>query len=78
MTAPAPLLTIAAAQIECCPGDVERNMVLHRDAIQTAREHDVDLLVFPELSLTDYQSDPDVAALRTARRCRSRLATGRQ
>jgi predicted amidohydrolase len=56
-------LKVAAAQIECRPGDVSANLGLHLAAIDKARSRGVDLLVFPELSLTDYLTDPDVLTL---------------
>ena len=61
-----PRLTIAAAQIECRPGDIRSNLALHRDAIAEARPRGIDVLVFPELSLTDYLTNPDVLALAMA------------
>jgi predicted amidohydrolase len=54
---------VAAAQIECRPGDVAANLALHREAIGEAQAQGVDLLVFPELSLTDYLPQPDVRGL---------------
>jgi predicted amidohydrolase len=62
-----PRLTLAAAQIECRPGDVQANLAAHLTAIETAWLRGVDLLVFPELSLTDYLAAPDCAALAMAR-----------
>lgn len=56
-------LTIAAAQIECRPGDIEANLALHLEMIGAARRRGVDLLLFPELSLCDYVSVPDLAAV---------------
>jgi predicted amidohydrolase len=56
-------LTVAAAQIECRPGDVPANLALHLTAIREARARGADLLVFPELSLTDYLPRPDLARL---------------
>lgn len=56
-------LKVAAAQIECRPGDVPANLAAHLTMIEQARRLGVDLLVFPELSLTDYLSAPDCAAL---------------
>jgi N-carbamoylputrescine amidase len=47
-------LRIAAAQIETTLGDVAANLHLHRDWIARAREAAVDVLLFPELSLTGY------------------------
>ena len=60
-------ITIAAAQIESVAGDIAANAERHVEAIAAAQSSGVDLLVFPELSLTDYLSEPDVATLaRTA------------
>ena len=60
-------LTVAAAQIACRPGDVQANLAGHLDMIEMARRRGVDLLVFPELSLTDYLAAPDCAALAMGR-----------
>lgn len=49
------VLRIGLAQIDCRLGDVERNAARHLDWIERAREAGVDLLVFPELSLTGYR-----------------------
>jgi predicted amidohydrolase len=56
-------LKVAAAQIECRPGDISANLGLHLAAIDEARGLGVDVLVFPELSLTDYLTAPDVPTL---------------
>jgi predicted amidohydrolase len=56
-------LKVAAAQIECRPGEVSANLGLHLAAIAEARGLGVDVLVFPELSLTDYLTVPDVPTL---------------
>lgn len=56
-------MTVAAAQIACVPGDISANLALHLDAISDARRRGVAILVFPELSLTDYQSQPDTELL---------------
>lgn len=56
-------LTVAAAQIECRPGDVDANLALHLDAVREARARGADLLLFPELSLTDYLFEPDLPRL---------------
>lgn len=47
-------LKAAIAQIRPRLGDVEGNLALHREWIRRGREAGVDLLVFPELSLTGY------------------------
>jgi predicted amidohydrolase len=52
---PPTLLKIGLAQIDCRLGDVERNAERHLDWIEQARSAGVDLLVFPELSLTGYR-----------------------
>ncbi|MDK1374070.1 MULTISPECIES: nitrilase-related carbon-nitrogen hydrolase [unclassified Sinorhizobium] len=56
-------LTVAAAQIESAPGDIAANINLHLAAIHDAKSRGADLVVFPELSLTDYLSAPDVNEL---------------
>lgn len=55
MPATETLLKIGLAQIDCRLGDVEANVERHLDWIARAREAGVDLLVFPELSLTGYR-----------------------
>lgn len=54
---------LAAAQFEAIPGDVPGNLAQHRTWIEDARREGVDLLLFPELSLTDYQLSCDVLSL---------------
>lgn len=46
--------TIGLAQCDVTLGDVERNAEIHRKWIERAHEDGVDMLVFPELSLTGY------------------------
>jgi predicted amidohydrolase len=46
--------TVGLAQCDATLGDVDANLRRHRDLIQQARTNRVDLLVFPELSLTGY------------------------
>ena len=58
-----PKITIAAAQIECIPSAIEANLAKHLDAIERAKSIGADLLVFAELSLTDYVSEPNVSLL---------------
>jgi len=61
-------LTLGAAQIRCALGDVRENLRIHLDMIEQAREAGVDVLVFPELSLTGYhlaRRTLDVAMSRT-------------
>ncbi|MDT3718644.1 carbon-nitrogen hydrolase family protein [Pseudomonas oryzihabitans] len=50
-----PSLTLAAAQSTSVPGDLVANLRIHRDFIAAAAEAGVDLLLFPELSLTGYE-----------------------
>jgi len=54
---------VAAAQIECQPGDIRANLDAHLSALRMAQAEGAELVVFPELSLTDYLSEPDVEAL---------------
>ena len=51
MTAP----VFAAAQSISVAGDVQANLAHHQRFMQVAAELDVQLLVFPELSLTGYE-----------------------
>lgn len=48
-------LTLAAAQLASVPGDIEANVTQHLRFAARAAEHGVQLLVFPELSLTGYE-----------------------
>lgn len=60
-------LRVAAAQIEPTEADISDNLAKHFAFIDEARARDVDLLVFPELSLTGYQlrsRTPDLAITR--------------
>lgn len=53
-------LTLAAAQSISIAGDLPANIERHLIVMQAAAEHAVQLLVFPELSLTGYE--PSLAA----------------
>lgn len=55
MSRPSPALRVGLAQIDCRLGDVEHNLEIHLDWIRRARAESVDLLLFPELSLTGYR-----------------------
>lgn len=59
-------LKVAIAQIDCGLGDVAGNLKQHLQAIDRARSAGVQLLLFPELSLTGYQLGTDI--LQVARR----------
>ncbi|VVP84551.1 carbon-nitrogen hydrolase family protein [Pseudomonas fluorescens] len=54
-------LTIAAAQSFSLAGDILGNIVRHGRFIEAAAEQGVELLVFPELSLTGYEGQDAVA-----------------
>jgi NAD+ synthase (glutamine-hydrolysing) len=57
-------LRIGLAQMNPVLGDVQRNLQLHLELINEARQQDVQLMCFPELSLTGYTLRdlvPDVA-----------------
>jgi len=47
-------MKLGLAQITPCLADLKRNFELHLDHIERSRQQKVDLLVFPELSLTGY------------------------
>ncbi|WP_166820398.1 nitrilase-related carbon-nitrogen hydrolase [Thalassoroseus pseudoceratinae] len=49
-----PVLRVAVAQIDSVPYEVNINVDKHFKYIEEARAADVDLLVFPELSITGY------------------------
>ncbi|WP_281423868.1 nitrilase-related carbon-nitrogen hydrolase [Mesorhizobium silamurunense] len=57
-------LNLACAQISCMPGNIGSNLDKHLRFIMEARLKAVDILVFPELSLTDYLSAPDLRSLK--------------
>ena len=48
-------MKIAVAQIQAFRGDVEKNIEKHLLMIDAARENHLDMIVFPELSLTGYE-----------------------
>ena len=55
---------VALVQISPVLGDLRRNLALHMEQIEAARQERADLIVFPELSLTGYfvrDMVPDVA-----------------
>ena len=60
---PAPKLKVAAAQIASVPGDLDANRRKHLDAIDAARAAGCDLLLFPEVSLTDHTAGPETLRL---------------
>jgi predicted amidohydrolase len=51
---PRPSCRVAVAQVEPTLGNIKANLKIHLDAIASAQADGVDLLVFPELSLTGY------------------------
>lgn len=56
-------MKIAIAQIACVASDIDANLQRHLEFIEDAKRRSADLLLFPELSLTDYLSAPDCATL---------------
>ena len=48
---------IAAAQASSIKGNVESNVRTHAEFVRIAVEHDIDVIVFPELSLTGYEPE---------------------
>lgn len=52
-----PVWNVAAAQYGAQPGNIRANISHHLDFIHYAAAEQVDLLVFPELSLTGYPQD---------------------
>ena len=50
-------MIIASAQTKAFDGDIERNLQEHYRLIDRASEHKVDLIIFPEMSITAYVRD---------------------
>jgi predicted amidohydrolase len=46
--------TVGVAQIDCRLGDVEANLAAYEERLREAKGRGIDLLIFPELSLTGY------------------------
>jgi predicted amidohydrolase len=63
VTSPERNLTVAVAQIASILGDVAANRRKHLDVIDAARSGGVDVLVFPEMSLTGHAAGPDTLSL---------------
>jgi predicted amidohydrolase len=49
-------MKIGIAQIQSHPADIDTNITHHVQVIERAADHQVELLVFPELSLTHYDT----------------------
>ena len=56
-------LTVAVAQTESILGDVEANLRKHLDIVDAARSAGVEVLLFPEMSLTGHSAGPDALRL---------------
>ena len=56
------VLKVAAAQMPCASGLTDESIARHLEAIEDSRAQGVDVLVFPELSLTGYAAAPDLLA----------------
>ena len=50
-------MKICIAQTKSLKGDVQRNIESHLRIIEQAIEHEADLIIFPELSITGYEPD---------------------
>lgn len=48
-------MIIAAAQLRCVAGDIEENIQRHLHTAEQAAAHNINFLLFPELSLTGYE-----------------------
>ena len=62
------VLKVAVAQIETRLGDLDGNLDIHLDFIERARGAGVDLLMFPEMSLTGHAGGQMTLALALSRR----------
>ena len=56
-------LRVAAAQVESIPFDLDANLTKHLETIDAARAAGVDVLLFPELSLTGHSGGREAARL---------------
>jgi predicted amidohydrolase len=56
------VLKVAAAQMPCASGLTDESIARHLEVIEDSRAKGVDVLVFPELSLTGYAAAPDLLA----------------
>ncbi len=56
-------LQVAVAQIESSLGDLEANLRKHLDLIDAARAAGVEVLLFPEMSLTGHSAGPETLRL---------------
>jgi len=63
VTSPERNFTVAVAQIESILGDVTANRRKHLDVIDAARAAGIDVLVFPEMSLTGHAAGFDTLKL---------------
>lgn len=50
-------MILAAAQTQPKQGDIESNLFDHYNLIELAAQHQVDLIVFPEMSITGYERE---------------------
>ena len=48
-------MRISVAQIESLKGDIANNIIKHKKAIHLAIKNEVEVIIFPELSLTGYE-----------------------
>ena len=48
-------MKLCVAQTRSVKGDIQRNIVRHKEFIDQAAAHGADIIVFPELSLTGYE-----------------------
>lgn len=71
-------LNVAVAQINSQLLEVETNLERHRDYTQQARRNGVELLLFPELSLTGYQVGRDAPGVAMHRNDPALLSLARQ
>lgn len=55
------IIRVGIAQTDCVLGDVSANLDIAEECVRRARERDVNLLLFPELSLCGYANGPGFA-----------------
>src|SRR3954470_24775776 len=60
-------MKVAVAQMASVPGDIDANLRKHLDVVAAARAAGVELLLFPELSLTGHSPGADTLRLAVSR-----------
>ncbi len=60
-------MILAAAQTNPKRGDIESNLIDHYNLIELASKNQVDLIVFPEMSITRYEIEYEIVSFNNNR-----------